>query len=139
VSFSFGCWRWRGCETALRLLPPPGKERHMVRPGLPKLIATDLDGTLVRGDDTVSAYSHDVLARVKAAGIRIVGATGRGPRLTDLVRCDIHRPRPPADRSRPPRPPQRPLPGARRRQPGARPPPPGRAAGVARRAAARSG
>ena len=61
----------------------------MVRPGLPKLIATDLDGTLVRADDTVSAYSHDVLARVKAAGIRIVGATGRGPRLTDLVRSDI--------------------------------------------------
>ena len=26
----------------------------MARPGLPKLIATDLDGTLVRSDDTVS-------------------------------------------------------------------------------------
>jgi Cof subfamily protein (haloacid dehalogenase superfamily) len=61
----------------------------MVRPGLPKLIATDLDGTLVRSDETVSAYTHDVLARVRAAGIRIVGATGRGPRLTDLVRTDI--------------------------------------------------
>ena len=35
------------------------------RPGLPKLIATDLDGTLVRSDDTVSAYTHEVLARVK--------------------------------------------------------------------------
>jgi hydroxymethylpyrimidine pyrophosphatase-like HAD family hydrolase len=57
--------------------------------GLPKLIATDLDGTLVRSDETVGAYTHDVLARVKAAGIRIVGATGRGPRLTDLVRTDI--------------------------------------------------
>jgi hydroxymethylpyrimidine pyrophosphatase-like HAD family hydrolase len=61
----------------------------MMRPGLPKLIATDLDGTLVRSDDTVSAYTRDVLARVKAAGIRIVGATGRGPRLTELVRHDI--------------------------------------------------
>src|SRR5690349_1761324 len=61
----------------------------MIRPGLPKLIATDLDGTLVRSDDTVSAYTHEVLARVKAAGIRIVGATGRGPRLTDLVRADV--------------------------------------------------
>jgi Cof subfamily protein (haloacid dehalogenase superfamily) len=61
----------------------------MVRPGLPKLIATDLDGTLVRSDDTVSEYTHEVLARVKAAGIRIVGATGRGPRLTGLVRTDI--------------------------------------------------
>jgi Cof subfamily protein (haloacid dehalogenase superfamily) len=59
------------------------------KPGLPKLIATDLDGTLVRGDETVSAYTHEVLARVRAAGIRIVGATGRGPRLTDLVCADI--------------------------------------------------
>src|SRR5690348_436027 len=61
----------------------------MARSGLPKLIATDLDGTLVRSDDTVSSFSHAVLARVKAAGIRIVGATGRGPRLTELVRRDI--------------------------------------------------
>jgi hydroxymethylpyrimidine pyrophosphatase-like HAD family hydrolase len=56
---------------------------------LPKLIATDLDGTLVRSDDTVSDYTRDVLERVKAAGIHIVGATGRGPRLTELVRHDI--------------------------------------------------
>jgi Cof subfamily protein (haloacid dehalogenase superfamily) len=61
----------------------------MVKPGLPKLIATDLDGTLVRSDDTVSAYTHEVLARVRAAGIRVVGATGRGPRLTTLTRNDI--------------------------------------------------
>jgi Cof subfamily protein (haloacid dehalogenase superfamily) len=53
------------------------------RPGLPKLIATDLDGTLVRSDETVSAYSHEVLARVRAAGIPLIGATGRGPRLID--------------------------------------------------------
>ena len=61
----------------------------MPKPGLPKLIATDLDGTLVRSDDTVSAYSHEVLDRVRAAGIRIVGATGRGPRLSELTRNDI--------------------------------------------------
>ena len=61
----------------------------MARPGLPKLIATDLDGTLVRSDDTVSAYTHEVLDRVRAAGIRIVGATGRGPRLTELTRNDL--------------------------------------------------
>ncbi len=61
----------------------------MSRPGLPKLIATDLDGTLVRSDDTVSAYTHEVLDRVRAAGIRVVGATGRGPRLTQLTRNDI--------------------------------------------------
>jgi len=61
----------------------------MVRPGRPKLIATDLDGTLVRSDDTVSAYTCEVLDRVRAAGIRIVGATGRGPRLASLSRNDI--------------------------------------------------
>jgi Cof subfamily protein (haloacid dehalogenase superfamily) len=61
----------------------------MVKPGLPKLIATDLDGTLVRSDDTVSAYTHEVLDRVRAAGIRIVGATGRGPRLSQLTLGDI--------------------------------------------------
>ncbi|MEU5669631.1 HAD hydrolase family protein [Micromonospora sp. NPDC047753] len=61
----------------------------MTRPGLPKLIATDLDGTLVRSDDTVSAYTHGVLDRVRAAGIPVVGATGRGPRLTELTRNDI--------------------------------------------------
>ncbi|MGC9667144.1 HAD family hydrolase [Planosporangium sp. 12N6] len=63
--------------------------RYPTRPGLPKLIATDLDGTLVRSDETVSPYTHEVLARVKAAGIPIVGATGRGPRLIELVRADI--------------------------------------------------
>jgi Cof subfamily protein (haloacid dehalogenase superfamily) len=61
----------------------------MPRPGLPKLIATDLDGTLVHSDDTVSEFTHQTLDRVRAAGIPIVGATGRGPRLTELTRNDI--------------------------------------------------
>ncbi|HEX6970073.1 MAG TPA: HAD family hydrolase [Micromonosporaceae bacterium] len=61
----------------------------MPRYGLPKLIATDLDGTLVRSDDTVSAYTHEVLHRIRRAGIPVVGATGRGPRLAELTRNDI--------------------------------------------------
>jgi hypothetical protein len=56
---------------------------------LPKLIATDLDGTLVRSDETVSAHAHEVLDRVRAAGIPIVGVTGRGPRLLGLCRRDL--------------------------------------------------
>src|SRR5438093_1625517 len=84
-------WRRAVASGATRstVASPSAEEEDVTRPGLPKLIATDLDGTLVRSDDTVSAYSQDVLARVKAAGIRIVGATGRGPRLTELVRTDV--------------------------------------------------
>jgi hypothetical protein len=60
-----------------------------LRPGLPKLVATDLDGTIVRSDDTVSGYTREVLGRVRAAGVPVVGATGRGPRLLDLTRRDL--------------------------------------------------
>jgi Cof subfamily protein (haloacid dehalogenase superfamily) len=60
-----------------------------IRLGLPKLIATDLDGTLVRSDDTVSRYTRKILDEVKAAGIPVVGATGRGPRLTALCQADV--------------------------------------------------
>jgi hydroxymethylpyrimidine pyrophosphatase-like HAD family hydrolase len=59
------------------------------RIGLPKLVATDLDGTVVRSDDTVSARTNAVFARLKAAGIPVVGVTGRGPRLLDLTRRDV--------------------------------------------------
>jgi hydroxymethylpyrimidine pyrophosphatase-like HAD family hydrolase len=41
------------------------------------LVATDLDGTLVRDDRTISAYSADVLRRVAAGGIALVLVTGR--------------------------------------------------------------
>jgi hypothetical protein len=61
----------------------------MPRPGLPKLVVTDLDGTLVRSDDTVSDYTYEVLDRVRDAGVPVVGATGRGPRLLDLTRRDL--------------------------------------------------
>jgi hypothetical protein len=61
----------------------------MPRSGLPKLVATDLDGTIVRSDDTVSAYTHQVLTRLADAGVPVVGATGRGPRLLDLTRRDL--------------------------------------------------
>ena len=53
---------------------------------LPKLVVTDLDGTIVRSDGTVSAYTHVVLKRCHEAGVPVVGATGRGPRLTGLSR-----------------------------------------------------
>ncbi len=57
--------------------------------GLPRLIATDLDGTLVRGDETVSDYSVRVMGRAHDAGIAIAAVTGRGARLIDLCRRDL--------------------------------------------------
>ena len=58
------------------------------RPGLPKLVATDLDGTLVRSDYTVSPYTTEVFAAAREAGVTLVGITGRGPRLIEL--CGEH-------------------------------------------------
>ncbi|WP_026925634.1 HAD-IIB family hydrolase [Glycomyces arizonensis] len=55
----------------------------------PRLVATDLDGTLVRSDETVSPRSMAALKRLAASGVIVVGATGRGPRLLDLCRNDI--------------------------------------------------
>ncbi len=56
---------------------------------LPRLVATDMDGTLVRTDHSVSPYSHDVLRQVVAAGVPVVGVTGRGPRLRTVTARDL--------------------------------------------------
>ncbi len=44
---------------------------------LPRLVATDLDGTLVRSDGTISARTREVLAAVEARGVPVVFVTGR--------------------------------------------------------------
>ncbi|MFI1358420.1 HAD family hydrolase [Streptomyces sp. NPDC020898] len=46
----------------------------------PKLIATDLDGTLLRSDGTLSDRTRAALAAAEQAGIRVVLVTGRPPR-----------------------------------------------------------
>ncbi|MEW2315780.1 Cof-type HAD-IIB family hydrolase [Streptomyces bauhiniae] len=52
----------------------------------PALIATDLDGTLLRGDDTVSARSLAALAEAARAGARHLVVTGRpAPRVRPLL------------------------------------------------------
>ncbi len=51
----------------------------------PKLVATDLDGTLVRTDGTVSDYTRDVLLAVEALGVPVVFVTGRPLRWTEPV------------------------------------------------------
>ncbi|GAA5513980.1 sugar phosphatase YidA [Deinococcus carri] len=45
-----------------------------------RLIATDLDGTLLRPDLTVSARTRAALAAARAAGIQVVPVTARQPR-----------------------------------------------------------
>ncbi|MFD5456257.1 HAD family hydrolase [Streptomyces olivaceus] len=50
------------------------------------LVATDLDGTLLRGDDTVSDRSLAALARAAGAGARHLVVTGRpAPRVRPLL------------------------------------------------------
>ncbi|MBT1096660.1 HAD family hydrolase [Streptomyces chartreusis] len=50
------------------------------------LIATDLDGTLLRGDDTLSDRTLDALGRVVAAGAQHLVVTGRpAPRVRPLL------------------------------------------------------
>ncbi len=46
----------------------------------PRLVASDLDGTLVRSDGTVSPRTRDILARVEESGALFVMVTGRPPR-----------------------------------------------------------
>jgi Cof subfamily protein (haloacid dehalogenase superfamily) len=45
-----------------------------------RLVASDLDGTLLRPDETVSDRTRDALAAAKAAGITVVLVSGRPPR-----------------------------------------------------------
>ena len=49
----------------------------------PKLVATDLDGTLVRTDGTVSDYSRGVLAELDRRGVPVVIVTARPIRWMD--------------------------------------------------------
>ncbi|MEU8585630.1 HAD family hydrolase [Streptomyces sp. NPDC048664] len=58
----------------------------MAAPLAYELIATDLDGTLLRGDDTLSDRSRAALARVAAAGAHHLVVTGRpAPRVRPLL------------------------------------------------------
>ncbi|MEO3786243.1 Cof-type HAD-IIB family hydrolase [Actinocorallia sp. B10E7] len=59
---------------------------------MPKLIATDLDGTLIRTDGTVSERTVAAVARAEEAGISMVMVTGRPPRwMHEVARQLGHR------------------------------------------------
>jgi Cof subfamily protein (haloacid dehalogenase superfamily) len=58
----------------------------------PRLVASDLDGTLVRSDGTVAPRTVEVLARVEEAGVPFVMVTGRPPRwMAEISRQTGHR------------------------------------------------
>jgi hydroxymethylpyrimidine pyrophosphatase-like HAD family hydrolase len=53
------------------------------------MIVTDLDGTLLRTDKTISAGTQSVLRRCREKGIKIVYATGRGGSETRLIPAEL--------------------------------------------------
>ena len=58
----------------------------------PRLVATDLDGTIVRSDGTVSARTIAACARAEQAGATLVFVTGRPPRfMGDIAAAFDHR------------------------------------------------
>ncbi|CCG01237.1 HAD family hydrolase [Blastococcus saxobsidens] len=82
--------------------PPKALQAYGVLPGAdevvelgdlgtwrPKLVATDLDGTLLDATGEVSPRTRAALAACWDAGIPVVGVTGRGPRLLDSVRAAL--------------------------------------------------
>jgi hypothetical protein len=63
-----------------------------VEPVPPRLVATDLDGTLIRSDGTISRRTVDALAAVENAGATVVLVTGRPPRwIADVAEQTGHR------------------------------------------------
>ncbi|MFJ6748005.1 HAD family hydrolase [Streptomyces sp. NPDC091266] len=56
----------------------------------PRLIATDLDGTLLRDDKTVSDRTIAALAAAEQAGIEVFFVTGRPARWMDVVSDHVH-------------------------------------------------
>jgi HAD superfamily hydrolase (TIGR01484 family) len=55
----------------------------------PRLVASDLDGTLLTSAGEVSPRTRAAIDACRAAGVPFVGVTGRGPRLLDSVRAAL--------------------------------------------------
>lgn len=59
-------------------------------PAVTRLIATDLDGTLLRDDKTLSDRTVAALAAAEEAGIEVFFVTGRPARWMDVVSTHVH-------------------------------------------------
>ncbi|MEU5718346.1 Cof-type HAD-IIB family hydrolase [Streptomyces sp. NPDC020403] len=59
-------------------------------PAVTRLIATDLDGTLLRDDKTLSDRTIAALAAAEEAGIDVFFVTGRPARWMDVVSTHVH-------------------------------------------------
>ncbi len=58
----------------------------------PRLVATDLDGTVVRSDGTISARTTAAIARLEELGVPFVMVTGRPPRwMAPVAEATGHR------------------------------------------------
>jgi Cof subfamily protein (haloacid dehalogenase superfamily) len=74
-----------GASGASALAPSAGSPRARRGRGLPRLVATDLDGTLVRSDGSVSARTSEVLLELERRGVPTVFVTGRPLRWAEEV------------------------------------------------------
>ncbi len=61
------------------------KGRGQDRTFHPRLVALDIDGTLVDGDGVVRDDVHAAVSRIVAAGVPVVLSTGRGWTSTDII------------------------------------------------------
>ncbi|GGX82265.1 HAD hydrolase family protein [Streptomyces minutiscleroticus] len=66
------------------------RPRTPASPLPPRLIATDLDGTLLRDDKSVSKRTVAALAAAEEAGIDVFFVTGRPARWMDVVSDHVH-------------------------------------------------
>jgi Cof subfamily protein (haloacid dehalogenase superfamily) len=54
-----------------------------------RLVATDLDGTLVRTDKTISERTRQAIERAKALGVTVIVVTGRSPRSLPVTAREV--------------------------------------------------
>src|SRR5690554_822650 len=54
-----------------------------------KMVVTDLDGSLLRTDKSISKYNTDIINRVRNLGIKIIFATARGASTESLIPYEL--------------------------------------------------